>query len=117
DHNMSLPTAIATVPSPLPMRFLENAFLFQKYALPDLLPWVLLLLVLPGVLARARMPGWLGRDGILLAATLPPFASLAFHVDSRIVLPILLFALPFAAVAMPCTPVPFYCARLRSARA
>src|SRR2546422_10759891 len=95
-----MPTGLATVPTRLPLRFLENAFLFQRYALRDLLPWVLLLLVLPGVLARARMPGWLGRDGILLAAPLPPFASLAFHVDSRIFLPILLFLLPFAAVGV-----------------
>ena len=100
DHNLPMPTGLASVPSPLPMRFLENAFLFQKYAVPDLLPWVLLLLMLPGVLARARMPEWLGRDGILLAATLPPFASLAFHVDSRIFLPILPFLLPFAAVGV-----------------
>ncbi|PYN46180.1 MAG: hypothetical protein DMD95_06950, partial [Candidatus Rokuibacteriota bacterium] len=34
------------------------------------------------------------------AATLPPFASLAFHVDSRIFLPILPFLLPFAAVGV-----------------
>ena len=100
DHNLPLATGLATAPSPFPMRILENAFLFQKYALPDLLPWVLLLLVLPGVLARSQTPGWLGRDGVLLAATLPPFASLAFHVDSRIFLPILPFVLPFAAVGV-----------------
>jgi 4-amino-4-deoxy-L-arabinose transferase-like glycosyltransferase len=100
DHNLPLATGSATAPSPLPQRILENAFIFQKHALPDLLPWVLLLLVLPGVLARARTPDWLGRDGVLLAAALPPFASLAFHVDSRIFLPSLPFVLPFAAVGM-----------------
>jgi 4-amino-4-deoxy-L-arabinose transferase-like glycosyltransferase len=100
DHNLPLATGVASAPSPLPRRIFENAFIFQKHALPDLLPWVLLLLVLPGVLARARMPDWLGRDGVLLAAALPPFASLAFHVDSRIFLPSLPFVLPFAAVGM-----------------
>jgi hypothetical protein len=100
DHNLPLATGTASAPSPLPRRILENAFIFQKHALPDLLPWVLLLLVLPGALARARTPDWLGRDGVLLAAALPPFASLAFHVDSRIFLPSLPFVLPFAAVGM-----------------
>ena len=100
DHNLPLSTGTAAAPSPLPMRVLENLLLFQKYAVPDLLPWVLLLLVLPGVLARGRMSGWLGRDAILLAAALPPFASLAFHVEPRIFLPILPFILPFAAVGM-----------------
>src|SRR5207253_1257404 len=82
----------------LPMRVLENVLLFQKYAVPDLLPWVLLLLVLPGLLARGRTSGWFGRDGILLAAAVPPFASLGFHVEPRVFLPILPFILPFAAV-------------------
>ena len=100
DHNLPLSTGTAVTPSPLPMRVLENLLLFQKYAVPDLLPWVLLLLVLPGVLARGRTPGWLGRDAVLLAAALPPFASLAFHVEPRIFLPILPFVLPFAAVGM-----------------
>jgi hypothetical protein len=80
------------------MRVLENLLLFQKYAVPDLLPWVLLLLVLPGMLARGRTTGWLGRDAVLLVAALPPFASLAFHVEPRVFLPILPFILPFAAV-------------------
>ena len=84
DHNLPLSTGAAAAPSPLPMRVLENLLLFQKYAVPDLLPWILLLLVLPGVLARGRTTGWLGRDAILLAAALPPFASLAFHVEPRI---------------------------------
>jgi len=100
DHNLPLSAGPAAAPSPLPMRVLENLLLFQKYAVPDLLPWVLLLLVLPGVLARGRTTGWLGRDAVLLAAALPPFASLAFHVEPRIFLPILPFILPFAAVGM-----------------
>ena len=98
DHNLPLSTGAAAAPSPLPMRVLENVLLFQKYAVPDLLPWILLLLVLPGVLARGRTTGWLGRDAVLLIAALPPFASLAFHVEPRIFLPILPFILPFAAV-------------------
>jgi len=98
DHNLPLSTGAATAPSPLPMRVLENVLLFQKYALPDLLPWILLLLVLPGMLARGRTPGWLDREGFLIAAALPPFASLALHVEPRIFLPILPFILPFAAV-------------------
>ena len=98
DHNLPLSTGTAPGPSPLPMRVLENVLLFQKYAVPDLLPWILLLLVLPGVLARGRTTGWLGRDAVLLIAALPPFASLAFHVEPRIFLPILPFILPFAAV-------------------
>ena len=100
DHNLPLAVGAASEPDPLPMRILENALLFQKYALPDLLPWVLMLLVLPGVLARSKMRGWLTRDGLLLAAALPPFVSLAFHVDSRIFLPALPFVLPFAAVGV-----------------
>src|SRR5207249_614500 len=98
DHNLPLSTGAAAAPGALPMRVLENVLLFQKYAVPDLLPWVLLLLVLPGLLARGRTSGWFGRDGILLAAALPPFASLGFHVEPRVFLPILPFILPFAAV-------------------
>jgi 4-amino-4-deoxy-L-arabinose transferase-like glycosyltransferase len=98
DHNLPLATGAAAAPSTLPMRVLENVLLFQKYAVPDLLPWILLLLVLPGVLARGRTTGWLGRDAVLIVAALPPFASLAFHVEPRIFLPILPFILPFAAV-------------------
>jgi len=98
DHNLGSSTDAATAPSPLPLRALENVLLFQKYAVPDLLPWILLLLLLPGMLARGRTEGWLGRDAVLVAAALPPFASLAFHVEPRIFLPILPFILPFAAV-------------------
>src|SRR5499426_3458818 len=97
EHNLPLSTGAATAPSPLPLRVLENVLLFQKYAVPDLLPWILLLLVLPGMLARGRTPGWLDREGLLIAAALPPFASLALHVEPRIFLPILPFILPFAA--------------------
>jgi 4-amino-4-deoxy-L-arabinose transferase-like glycosyltransferase len=98
DHNLPLSAGAAPAPSPQPMRVLENVLLFQKYAVPDLLPWILLLLMLPGMLARGRTTGWLGRDGLLIAAALPPFASLAFHVEPRIFLPTLPFILPFAAV-------------------
>ena len=84
----------------MPVRLVENAFLFEKYALPELLPGLLMLLVLPGVLARAKTPGWLARDGVLLAAALPPFVSFAFHIESRIFLPILPFILPFVAVGV-----------------
>jgi 4-amino-4-deoxy-L-arabinose transferase-like glycosyltransferase len=99
-HNLNLSLGVATEPSPMPVRVVENAFLFEKYGLPELLPGLLMLLVLPGVLARAKTPGWLARDGVLLAAALPPFASLAFHVESRIFLPILPFILPFVAVGV-----------------
>jgi 4-amino-4-deoxy-L-arabinose transferase-like glycosyltransferase len=95
-HNFGLEQGTAGAPSALPLRVLENAFLFEKYALPDLFPGVLVLLVLPGVLARARRPGWLARDGVLLAACLPPLASFAFHIESRFFFPVLPFILPFA---------------------
>jgi 4-amino-4-deoxy-L-arabinose transferase-like glycosyltransferase len=96
-HNLALPHGAAALPSPLPLRVLENAFLFDKYALPDLFPGILLFLVLAGVLARARRPGWLASDGVLLAACLPPFGSLLFHVEARFFVPVLPFVLPFAA--------------------
>jgi hypothetical protein len=57
DHNLPLSTGAAAAPT-LPMRVLENLLLFQKYGAGSL-PWVLLLLVLPGVLARGRTTGWL----------------------------------------------------------
>ena len=96
-HNLALELGTAGAPSPLPLRVLENAFLFQKYALPELAPGVLVLLVGAGVLVRARRPGWLARDGVLLAACLPPFGALAFHIDARFFVPLLPFVLPFAA--------------------
>ncbi len=96
-HNLALSQGPAGAPSPLSLRVLENAFLFQKYVLPDLFPGVLVFLVLAGVVARARRPGWLGRDGVLLAACLPPFGSLVFHVEARFFVPVLPLILPFAA--------------------
>ena len=96
-HNLALAQGTAALPSPLPLRVFENAFLFQKYVLPELFPGVLVFLVLAGVLARARRPGWLGRDGVLLAACVPPFGSLAFHVEARFFVPVLPLLLPFAA--------------------
>jgi 4-amino-4-deoxy-L-arabinose transferase-like glycosyltransferase len=96
-HNLALEQGTAGAPSSWPWRLLENAYLFEKYALPELLPAAFALLVLPGVIARARRPGWLGRDGVLLAACLPPFAALAFHIESRFFFPVLPFLLPFAA--------------------
>lgn len=110
-HNLGLQQGVADAPSPIPLRILENVVLFQKYALPDLFPGILILLVLPGVLARARTPGWFGRDGVLLAASLPPFASLAFHVESRIFYPVLPLLLPFAAVGALWAAVTVYDAR------
>jgi 4-amino-4-deoxy-L-arabinose transferase-like glycosyltransferase len=96
-HNLALVQGTADSPSPFPWRALENAYLFQKYALPELLPGVLVFLVLPGAVARARRRGWLARDGVLLAACLPPFASLAFHIEARFFVPVLPFLLPFVA--------------------
>lgn len=96
-HNLELELGTDGAPSPMPLRVLENAFLFQKYALPDLVPGILVFLVLAGLLARARRPGWLARDGVLLAACLPSFASFAFHIESRFFVAALPFALAFAA--------------------
>src|SRR2546428_767812 len=101
DHNFDLPIGVATASSPMLLRLVENAFLFEKYALPELLPGLLILLVLPGVLARAKTAGWLARDGVLLGSALPPFASIAFHIEPRIFLPVLPFILPFVAVGGP----------------
>jgi hypothetical protein len=81
-------------------RVLENAYLFEKYALPDLFPGLLVLAFLPGLMASPRRPGWGARQGLLLAAALPPFATLAFHVESRVFLPSLPFLLPVAAAGV-----------------
>jgi 4-amino-4-deoxy-L-arabinose transferase-like glycosyltransferase len=81
-------------------RVLENAYLFEKYALPDLFPGLLVLALLPGLMAHPRGPGWGARQGLLLAAALPPFATLAFHVESRVFLPTLPFLLPVAAAGV-----------------
>ena len=99
-HNLTMAMGGVTKPSPMPVRIVENAVLLEKYALPELLPGLLILLVLPGVLARTKTPGWLWRDGVLLAAAVPPFAALAFHIEARIFLPILPFILPFVAVGV-----------------
>lgn len=81
-------------------RVLENAYLFEKYALPDLFPGLLVLAFLPGLLACPRRPGWGARQGLLLAAALPPFATLAFHVESRVFFPSLPFLLPLSAAGV-----------------
>jgi len=81
-------------------RILENAYLFEKYALPDLFPGVLVLALLPGLLATPRRSGWGARQGLLLGAALPPFITLAFHVESRVFLPVLPFLLPLAAAGV-----------------
>ena len=81
-------------------RVLENAYLFEKYALPDLFPGLLVLAVLPGLLHRPRGSDWGASQGLLLAAALPPFATLAFHVEARVFLPSLPFLLPMAATGV-----------------
>jgi len=81
-------------------RVLENAYLFEKYALPNLFPGLLVLAFLPGLLAVRRQPGWGARQGLLLGAALPPFATLAFHVEFRVFLPALPFLLPVAAAGV-----------------
>ena len=101
DHNLPLAAGAASEPDPLPMRILENALFFQKYALPDLLPWVLMLLVLPGVLARsqtsrlarARRPA--ARRDAAASSRRSPFTSTrgSFCRPCR-------FVLPFAAVGV-----------------
>lgn len=78
-------------------RIIENLFLFEKYALPELFPGLLALLLLPGLLASPRRPEWFARQGLLLGAALPPLVTLIFHVESRVFLPVLPFLLPFAA--------------------
>lgn len=87
-------------PGTVSIRILENAFLFEKYVLPELFPGVLILFLLPGVLTRVREPGWTAREGLLLALALPPFASLAFHVEARIFFPILPFVLALLAAGI-----------------
>jgi 4-amino-4-deoxy-L-arabinose transferase-like glycosyltransferase len=92
-------------------RVLENAYLFEKYALPDLFPGLLVLMLFPGLLASRRQDRWESRQGLLLAATLPPFATLAFHIESRVFLPSLPFLLPLAALGILATAE--WCARDR----
>lgn len=81
-------------------RVLENAYLFEKYALPDLFPGLLILAVLPGLLYRPGGTGRMAGQGLLLLAALPPFVTLAFHVESRVFLPVLPFLLPLAAAGI-----------------
>ncbi len=82
---------------PIAWRFVENTILLAKYVLPELFPGVLVLLLLPGVLAAARRSGWWDREGFLLLASVPPLATLAFHVETRVFLPVLPFLLPLVA--------------------
>jgi 4-amino-4-deoxy-L-arabinose transferase-like glycosyltransferase len=81
-------------------RILENLFLFEKYALPDLFPGILGFFLLPGLLARPRKAEAPELTTPLLALCLPPFATLPFHVEARVFLPILPFLLPFAGVGI-----------------
>jgi 4-amino-4-deoxy-L-arabinose transferase-like glycosyltransferase len=86
-------------PGAIAQRLLENAYLFEKYALPDLFPGLLILLVLPGLLRRPRPADAEGLT-VLLAACLPPLGTLAFHVESRVFLPALPFLLPLAGAGL-----------------
>jgi hypothetical protein len=86
--------------APIAWRLLENAFLLAKYVLPELLPGLLALVLLPGVLAATRRAGWWDREGFLLLASVPPLATLAFHVEARVFLPVLPFLLPLVAAGI-----------------
>jgi hypothetical protein len=85
---------------PIAWRLVENTILLAKYVLPELFPGVLALLLLPGVLAAARRSGWWGREGFLLLASVPPLATLVFHVEARVFLPVLPFLLPLVAAGI-----------------
>ncbi len=74
-----------------------NGVVFEKHALPDLLPGLLLLVVLPGVLRNLGSAKWWTQEGWLLLATIPPFATLFFHVEARVFAPALPFWLALAA--------------------
>jgi 4-amino-4-deoxy-L-arabinose transferase-like glycosyltransferase len=78
----------------------ENAFLFQKYAVPELFPGLLAFFVVPGLVAHARRPDWPAREGALLALALPALATLAFHVEGRVFFGVVAFVLPFAAAGL-----------------
>jgi hypothetical protein len=82
---------------PMAWRLVENTILLAKYVLPELFPSVLALVLLPGVLAATRRSGWWDREGFLLLASVPPLATLAFHVEARVFLPVLPFLLPLIA--------------------
>lgn len=90
-------------PALLARHLAENAFLFQKYALPEILPGLLALFLVPGLLSRGRGDGWRAVDGTLLALAVPPFATLAFHVEGRIFFASLPFVLPFVARGLVAT--------------
>lgn len=96
-------------------RILENAFLFEKYALPELFPGLLLLSLFPGILMSPRETGWGSRQGLLLGAALPPFATLAFHIEARVFLPSLPFLLALAATGV--LAAARWCARDRTSAA
>ena len=80
-----------------------NVLVFLKLSLPELLPGVLVLFLVPGVLRRARDEGWVAREGVLLALALPPLGTLAFHVETRVFLPSLAFVLPLVAAGLIAT--------------
>ncbi len=90
-------------PMALATHTVVNLLAFLKYSLPDLLPGLLILFLLPGVLRRAREDGWLGREGVLLALLIPPFGTLAFHTETRVFFPVLAFVLPFVAAGLIAT--------------
>jgi 4-amino-4-deoxy-L-arabinose transferase-like glycosyltransferase len=81
-------------------QFVVNVFVWMKYVVGDLFPGALILFLLPGILAGLRDGGWKYREGVLLGAALPPFATLAFHVESRVFLPTLPFLLPLTALGV-----------------
>jgi 4-amino-4-deoxy-L-arabinose transferase-like glycosyltransferase len=85
---------------PIAWHLVENSILLAKYVLPELFPGVLVLLLVPGVLAATRRSGWWHREGFLLLASLPPLATLAFHVEARVFLPVLPFLLPLVAAGI-----------------
>jgi 4-amino-4-deoxy-L-arabinose transferase-like glycosyltransferase len=90
-------------PMALATNTVVNLLAFLKYSLPDLMPGLLILFLLPGVLRRAREDGWLGREGVLLALLIPPFGTLAFHTETRVFFPVLAFVLPFVAAGLIAT--------------
>jgi 4-amino-4-deoxy-L-arabinose transferase-like glycosyltransferase len=83
--------------APMAWRVVENTILLAKYVLPELFPGVLVLLLLPGILAATRRSDWWVREGFLLLASVPPLATLAFHLEARVFLPVLPFLLPLVA--------------------
>jgi 4-amino-4-deoxy-L-arabinose transferase-like glycosyltransferase len=85
---------------PIAWHLVENSILLAKYVLPELFPGVLVLLLVPGVLAATRRSGWWHREGFLLLASVPPLATLAFHVEARVFLPVLPFLLPLVAAGI-----------------